>query len=96
MISLCTPKPTCAGLAAETLPTFRAPVELARELRAAAKNLGLEALISHDDLAVEKAMAEAQGLADRWRREYDTHELRSTLSSGPLRPCRGVCPCRQL
>jgi light-independent protochlorophyllide reductase subunit B len=33
--------------------------ELAREVRAAAKDLGLEALISDDYLAVEKAMAEA-------------------------------------
>ncbi|MFM8605777.1 MAG: ferredoxin:protochlorophyllide reductase (ATP-dependent) subunit B [Cyanobium sp.] len=33
--------------------------ELAREVRAAAKELGLEALISDDYLAVEKAMAEA-------------------------------------
>ena len=33
--------------------------EMAREVRAAAKELGLEALISDDYLAVEKAMAEA-------------------------------------
>ena len=46
MISLCPPKPTFAALAAETLQTFRAPVELARELRAATK-----------DMAVEKTMA---------------------------------------
>ena len=33
--------------------------EMARDVRAAAKELGLEALISDDYLAVEKAMAEA-------------------------------------
>ncbi len=65
------PKQTFAALATETLHTFRAPVELARELRAAAKELGLEALISDDDLAVKKAMVEARGLADGWRWEYN-------------------------
>ena len=76
---------TFAALVAETLHPFRSPDELARELRSAAK-----------DLAVEKAMAEAQGLADRGRWEYNSHELRSTSSTGLFRPCRGVRPCRQL
>ncbi|MFM7394672.1 MAG: hypothetical protein ACKO22_09985 [Cyanobium sp.] len=79
------PKPIFAALAAETLHTFRAPGELARELRAAAK-----------DLAVEKAMADAQGLADRWRWEYNSHELRSTSSTGPLRSPRGIRPWGQI
>jgi transposase InsO family protein len=41
-------------------------------------------------------VAEAQALADRWRWEYNTQELRSTASTGPTRPSRGVRPWRQL
>jgi hypothetical protein len=84
LIAFCPPKPTFAALVAETLYTFRAPGALAREVLTAAK-----------DLAVEKAMVEAQGLADRGRWEYNTHELRSTSSTGPIRASRGVRPWRQ-
>ncbi len=41
-------------------------------------------------------VAEAQGLADRWRWEYNTHELRSTSSTGRIWPSRGVRSWRQL
>ena len=41
-------------------------------------------------------VAEAQALADRWRWGYNTQELRSTTSTGPTRPSRGVRPWRQL
>jgi light-independent protochlorophyllide reductase subunit B len=49
--------PSELGFAVVGLGTYSR--ELAREVRAAAKELGLEALITDDYLAVEKAMAEA-------------------------------------
>ena len=41
-------------------------------------------------------VAEEQALANRWRWEYNNQELRSTASTGRIRPSRGVHRWRQL
>jgi putative transposase len=46
------------------------------------------------DTELVTTVAEPQALADPWRWEYNTQDLRSTASTGPTRPSRGACPWR--